>query len=71
MHRREIDRIAARLQHERLAIVPLRLYFKDGRAKIEIGLGKGKKNVDKRQDIAKRDADREAQREIGRALKQW
>jgi SsrA-binding protein len=71
MHRREIDRIAARLQQERLAIVPLRLYFKDGRAKIEIGLGKGKKNVDKRQDIARRDADREAQREVGRALKQW
>ena len=71
MHRREIDRIEARLKHERLSIVPLRLYFKDGRAKIEIGLGKGKKNVDKRQDIAKRDADREAQREIGRALKQW
>lgn len=71
MHRREIDRIAARMQQERLSIVPLRLYFKDGKAKIEIGLGKGKKNVDKRQDIAKRDADRETQREIGRALKQW
>jgi SsrA-binding protein len=71
MHRREIDRIEARLKQERLSIVPLRLYFKDGRAKIEIGLGKGKKNVDKRQDIAKRDADREAQREVGRALKQW
>ena len=71
MHRREIDRIEARLKQERLSIVPLRLYFKEGRAKIEIGLGKGKKNVDKRQDIAKRDADREAQREIGRALKQW
>jgi SsrA-binding protein len=71
MHRREIDRIEARLKQERLSIVPLRLYFKDGKAKIEIGLGKGKKNVDKRQDIAKRDADREAQREVGRALKQW
>ena len=71
MHRREIDRIEARLKQERLSIVPMRLYFKDGRAKIEIGLGKGKKNVDKRQDIAKRDADREAQREVGRALKQW
>ena len=71
MHRREIDRIEARLKQERLSIVPLRLYFKEGRAKIEIGLGKGKKNVDKRQDIAKRDADRETQREVGRALKQW
>ncbi len=71
MHRREIDRIRSRLQHERLSIVPLRMYFKDGNAKVEIGLGKGKRNVDKRQDIAKRDAARDAEREIGRALKQW
>jgi SsrA-binding protein len=66
MHRREIDRIEARLKQERLSIVPLRLYFKEGRAKIEIGLGKGKKNVDKRQDIAKRDAEREISRVAGR-----
>jgi SsrA-binding protein len=69
LHRRELDRIAARLQTERLALVPLRLYFKDGKAKVEIGLGKGKRAVDKRQDIAKRDAEREAQRSMGRALK--
>lgn len=71
MHRREIDRIAARLRQERLALVPLKLYFKDGRAKLELGLGRGKKHADKRQAIAQRDAAREAQREIGRALKQW
>jgi SsrA-binding protein len=69
LHRREIDRIAARLQQERLSLVPMRLYFKDGKAKVEIGLGKGKRTVDKRQDIAKRDAEREAQRAVGRALK--
>lgn len=70
-HRREIDRIAVRLQQERLALVPLRMYFKDGRAKVELALAKGKKMADKRQAIAQRDAAREAQREIGRALKQW
>ena len=69
LHRRELDRIAARLQQERLTLVPMRLYFKDGKAKLEVGLGKGKRAVDKRQDIAKRDADREAQRAVGRALK--
>lgn len=56
-----------RMQVERLALVPLSLYFKDGRVKVELALGKGKNVVDKRQDIAKRDADREAAREISRA----
>lgn len=69
LHRRELDRIAHRVQRERLSIVPLRMYFKDGRAKVEVGLGKGKRQVDKRQDIAKRDADRETQRALGRAAK--
>jgi len=69
LHRRELDRIEARLKQERLALVPLRLYFKEGRAKVEIGMGKGKKAHDKRQDIAKRDADRETQRAMGRAAK--
>ena len=64
LHRREIDRIAARLQRERLSLVPTRLYFKDGRAKIEIGIGRGKKAVDKRQDLAKRDAEREMARQL-------
>ncbi|HKY15067.1 MAG TPA: SsrA-binding protein SmpB [Microthrixaceae bacterium] len=69
LHRREIDRIAARLQQERLSLVPLKLYLKDGRVKLELGLGKGKRAYDKRQDIAKRDASREAERAMGRALK--
>lgn len=71
VHRRELDRLAARLRQERLSLVPLRLYFKDGKAKLELGVGRGKKQADKRQAIAQRDADREAQRAVGRALKQW
>jgi SsrA-binding protein len=67
LHRLEIERIKARLDQERLALVPLQLYFKDGRAKLELGLGKGRTGVDKRQHIAERDASREAQREMARA----
>ena len=62
LHRREIDRIANKLRHERLSIIAMRMYFKDGHAKVELGMGKGKKNYDKRQDLAKRDADRDAAR---------
>ena len=67
MHRVEIDRIRMKMETERLALVPLSLYFKDGRVKVELALGKGKNVVDKRQDIARRDADREAAREMSRA----
>lgn len=67
LHRLEIDRIKARVDQERLTLVPLQLYFKDGRAKLELGLGKGRTGVDKRQHIAERDAGREAQREMARA----
>lgn len=67
LHRGEIDRIRMRMQVERLALVPLRLYFRDGRLKVELALGKGRNTVDKRQDIARRDADREAAREVARA----
>lgn len=69
LHRRELDRIALRQQQERLSLVPLRLYFRDGKAKVEIGIGKPKRKTDKRQEIARRDAAREAEREMGRALK--
>ena len=71
LHRREIDRIALRMQQERYSLLPLRIYFKDGKAKVEIGIGKPKRNVDKRQDLAKKESEREAAREIGRAAKQW
>jgi len=70
MHRREIDRLALRMQQERLSLVPLRIYFKEGRAKVSIGVGKPKTKGDKRQDIAKRDAARETSRVMGRAFKQ-
>ena len=64
MHRHELDRLFSRTEQDRLTLVPMALYFKDGRAKLELGLGKGRKTVDKRQLLAKRDADREARREL-------
>jgi SsrA-binding protein len=69
LNRRELDRINQRLKTERLALVPMRLYFKDGRAKVEVGIGKGKKLHDKRRDMAEKDAAREADRAMGRAAK--
>lgn len=69
-HRDEIERWSARIDQERLTLVPLRLYFKDGRAKLEIGLARGRKTIDKRQAIAARTADREAARDIARARRQ-
>lgn len=67
LHRAEIDRLRARLDHERLALVPLRLYFKAGKAKLELGVGRGRRSQDKRQAIAKRDADLEARRAMAQA----
>jgi SsrA-binding protein len=69
LNRHEIDKIEQRVQTKGLTIVPLSLYFKDGRAKVEIALARGKKQHDKRQAIAEREAKAEAQREIGRRLK--
>lgn len=66
MHAAEIDRIHDRVQQERLALVPLSLYFKDGKVKIELGLAKGRTKADKRQTLAKSDADREIRNAIGR-----
>ena len=63
-HRSEIDRLGARVAQERLALIPLALYFKEGKAKVELALGKGRKSHDRRQDIAKRDADRDMQRAL-------
>jgi SsrA-binding protein len=67
LHRHEIERLALKLQTDRLTLVPLRLYFSDGRVKVELATGKGRKTVDKRHDLAKREADREAQRAMSRA----
>lgn len=66
-HRREIERWAARVDRERLTIVPLAIYFKDSRAKVQIALGRGKSQADRRHDIAKRDSERETRRAISRA----
>jgi SsrA-binding protein len=67
-HRNEIDRLQAKLDQDHLTLVPLSLYFKDGRAKVELGLGRGRKHFDKRQVIAERDADLEARRAMSRSL---
>ena len=64
LHRREIDRLKGRMEQKGLALIPLSLYFQRGFAKLELGLGRGKKLYDKREDIAKRDVDRETQREL-------
>jgi len=69
LHRSEIESIRARLDQDHLTLVPLRIYFKAGRCKVEIGLGRGRKTYDKRQAIAKADAEREAQRAMARAAK--
>ena len=65
LHRREIDRLSARVRERGYTIVPVRLYLKGGRAKVEIALARGKRKYDKRQTIARRDAERD----IDRALK--
>jgi SsrA-binding protein len=70
LRRDEIDRLRARIDQERLTLVPLSLYFKDGRAKIELALGRRRRKGDKRQVIAERDATREAQRAMSRARRQ-
>lgn len=65
LHRRQIDRLTSRVQERGWTIVPITVYLKDGRAKAEIALARGKRKYDKRQAIAKRDSERE----IRRALK--
>jgi len=65
MHDSEIIRWSERAQQRGYTIIPLRLYLKHGRAKVEIGLGKGKKLYDKRQSIAQKDARRNVERAIG------
>ena len=64
LHRLEIDKIGAKLAERGLTLVPLKLYFKDGKAKLELGLAKGKSNYDKRETLKRRQADREMQRAI-------
>lgn len=65
LHRREIDRLYVKIREKGLSVIPLRLYFKNGLVKVEIGLAKGKKLYDKREDMKTKDS----QREMSQALK--
>jgi SsrA-binding protein len=64
LHRREISRILGLVERQGFTLVPLRVYFKGRRAKLELGLARGKKLYDKREDIAKREANRDIQRAL-------
>ena len=64
LHRRQIAEIAQRTAQDSLTLVPLAIYFKDGRAKVDLALARGRRQYDKRAAIAERDADREAARAI-------
>ena len=66
LHKRQITALRREVESEGVTIVPLRLYLKGGRAKLEIAVGRGKKRYDKRAAIAKRDADRQMQRALRR-----
>lgn len=70
VRKHEIDRIDKAVMREGMTVVPLRLYFRRGHVKVELGLAKGKKTHDKRADIKKKDADREARAVMGRARKE-
>jgi SsrA-binding protein len=62
LHRREIERMIGAVEQRGLTLIPLELYFRDGRAKVALALGRGKKQHDKREDIKRRDAEREVAR---------
>lgn len=64
LHKEEIRKLDGKMSEKGYTIVPLQVYFKDGKAKVEIGLARGKKLYDKREDIAKKDLRREAEREF-------
>ncbi len=66
LHRREIERLLGKTKEQGLALIPMRVYFTHGLAKVEIGLGKGRREHEKRQSIAKREAAREMERAAGR-----
>lgn len=69
LHKMEIDRLIGKTRESGLTLVPLRLYFNDGRVKVEIALARGKRSYDKRQDLAVRDANREISHALGRRSK--
>lgn len=69
LHREQISRLVGKTREGGLTLVPLSMYFSDGKVKVELALAKGKKTHDKRQDLARRDADREIARVVGRRRK--
>jgi SsrA-binding protein len=69
LHRDEIERLIGKTKESGLTLVPLSIYFSAGKVKVELALARGKRSYDKRQDLARRDADREVQRALGRRTK--
>jgi SsrA-binding protein len=69
LHRSQIDTLIGKIRDGNLALVPLSLYFSEGKVKVELALARGKRAYDKRQDMARRDAQREVVRELGRRAK--
>ncbi|MBA2497262.1 MAG: SsrA-binding protein SmpB [Acidimicrobiia bacterium] len=68
LHKAEIERLAGRQAQEQVAVVPLQLYFLDGHVKVEIALARGRKKGDRRQELAKRDAELETRRAMARSF---
>jgi len=66
LHRDEIERLIGKTKESGLTLVPLSLYFSEGKVKVELALARGKRSYDKRQDLARKDADREVRRALGR-----
>ncbi len=64
LHKQEINRLAGTLAEKGLTLVPLQVYFKDGKAKVELGLAKGKTSYDKRETLRERDAKRDIERDL-------
>ena len=64
LHRKEIDRLYGQVREKGFTLVPTRLYFKDGRVKVEVAVARGKEHRDRRRDIAERDAKRQIEREL-------
>ncbi|MGV0791514.1 SsrA-binding protein SmpB [Mycolicibacterium sp. XJ1819] len=69
LHRKQIDMLVGKIRDGNLTLVPLSMYFSDGKVKVELALARGKEARDKRQDLARRDAQREITRELGRRAK--
>ncbi len=69
LHRDEITRLVGKTREGGLTLVPLAMYFRDGKVKVELALARGKRTYDKRRDLARRDAQREVERALGRRAK--